>query len=266
MPAIQLARLRIQVADLVESFATPKVFVRKLRDMLDFYADRARRPGGGGAKTILMPAFNVSQQVLRQIERALQPKVIADPTSALTLADALWLENWYEFRLLALEILGWIPPRPPEPIQERIKHWSQDAGREHALDKHWIRGLASLLKESPKSFLSLVEEWMAAPDEGQKILGLRVIQSLMDVGEIEHLPMFFNWLSPILQDPGAVPEGDILDTIRSLARRSPQETAYFLRQNLARSGEGEMSRLIRLSLDSFPPDVQERLRSHLRNL
>ncbi len=264
MPAIQLARLRIQVADLVESFSRPGVFVQKLRDLLDFYADRARRPGGRGAKASLMPAYNVSPQVLRHIERALQPEVLADPSAALTLADALWLENWYEFRLLALQVLGWIPPSPPDPIVERIQSWSRSVGREHVLDKNWIRGMAGLMQESPGSALALIEDWLSAPQESLKVLGLRVVQSLMEEGETNHLPAFFNLIAPILQEPGSIPEGEILDAIRALARRSPHETAYFLRQNLAMSEREEMGRLIRLSLGSFPPDVQERLRDHLR--
>ncbi len=45
MPAIQMTRLRIQVAHLLEYFDQPEGFGRTLGELLDFYSDRARRPG-----------------------------------------------------------------------------------------------------------------------------------------------------------------------------------------------------------------------------
>ena len=40
MPAIQLARLKIQVTDLLTHFSDPTNFVTELHTLLDFYADR----------------------------------------------------------------------------------------------------------------------------------------------------------------------------------------------------------------------------------
>ena len=48
MPAIQLARLKIQVTELLKYFSVPKDFLRELHAMLDFYADRTRRSGQSG--------------------------------------------------------------------------------------------------------------------------------------------------------------------------------------------------------------------------
>ncbi len=106
MPAIQLARLKIQVTELLTHFQEPLDFLREFHSMLDFYADRTRRSGQSGKPKPLIRAYNVPRQVMRRIASDITPLVIADPENALLLADQLWGDGWYESRLLAIEILG----------------------------------------------------------------------------------------------------------------------------------------------------------------
>ena len=79
MPAIQLARLKIQSVRLAENFADPHTFARELRGLLDFYAERTHRPGQVGEPPPILPAYNVPPQVMRQVERELSPIAIQDP-------------------------------------------------------------------------------------------------------------------------------------------------------------------------------------------
>src|SRR3989304_215281 len=101
MPAIQLARLKIQSAQLSEDFVRPDKFVRGLRDLLELYADRTRRSGQFGEPAPLLPAFKVPAPVLRQVLKDLAPMATGDPQGGLALCEALWAEPFLEFRLLA---------------------------------------------------------------------------------------------------------------------------------------------------------------------
>jgi hypothetical protein len=62
MPAIQPARLRQQAALMVEHFDQPAAFVRSLHHLLEYYADRAHRPGQAGKPPALLAAYNVPLQ------------------------------------------------------------------------------------------------------------------------------------------------------------------------------------------------------------
>ena len=66
MPAIHLPRLRKQVHELTEHISDPKVFLRKLKDLFDYYGDRTLRPSQLAAKPTAIPAANVPNPVLRQ--------------------------------------------------------------------------------------------------------------------------------------------------------------------------------------------------------
>ena len=90
MPAIHPARLKKQVAQLVNNFEQPDGFVRSLHQLMSYYAERIQRPGQSGEPTPLITAYKVRRPVLRQIQGALAPLAKSKPEAAITLCDALW--------------------------------------------------------------------------------------------------------------------------------------------------------------------------------
>jgi hypothetical protein len=264
MPAINPARLRIQVTNLIEKFSLPKEFLADLHSMFDFYADRTLKPGRGGPRFANIKAYNVPTQVLRQIEGALSLEVSKDLDTALILVDELWAQKWLECRLLALSIIGQISASPPEPIIERITAWSAECGIDRKLDISLATGLIRLRKEAPNRFFQLLEGWLTSSNIAARKLGLRVIPPLVENQDFENLPAIFNLLSPIVETSSKVTDIDLIDALSALARRSPQETAYFLKQSLAKSDQVGLDALIRKVLNDFPTQLREELRIYFR--
>jgi len=264
MPAIQPARLKIEISKIVAHFGAPVEFVRAIHDLFDFYADRTHRPGRGGKPFSLVRAYNVPRQVLRQIEVELAPKAAVDPERALVLADAIWQENYLECRLLAIAILGEIPPDPPEQVVERIQAWGRECGEDRQLDASLIVGLARIRKETPELFLRILETWITSHDLASQKVGLRVLPPLVKDVSFENLPAVFHMITPLVRNVDTVLEVDLLAVLHALAQRSPQETAYFLRQSLAISDQPGIASLVWQSLYSFPPEIETSLRELLR--
>ena len=264
MPAIQPARLKIKVTQLLENFDSPLEFVRSIHNLFDFYADRTRHPGRGGKPFSLVRAYNVPRQVLRQIEGDLAPKAAVDPERALALADVLWQEEWLECRLLAIAILGEIPPDPPERVVERIQAWGRECGQDRQLDASLMVGLAQLRKESPELFLRILGDWITSPDLASQKVGLRVVPPLVKDASFENLPAIFHLIAPLVRNVDTGLEVDLLEVLHALAQRSPQETAYFLRQSLIISDRPGVTSLVWQSLHSFPPEIKANLRELLR--
>lgn len=263
MPAIQPARLKIQILELAEKFSRPDEFRVALNDLFFYYADRTRKSGRSRSTYTLINSYNVPRQVMRQTERLLYPQVSAQPEMALSLADVLWKEKWLECRQLALIILGWIPPNPPERIIQRVRAWAQGCKEDRGLQEALVKGLARLRLEHTELFFHLLESWLKSPDQADRLLGLRVIPPLVREPDFQHLPRVFNLLSPIIQRVGVVPAPDILRVVRVIAEESPQETAYFLHKSLAVSENTGVFVLIRQSLDAFPPQIRNELKVFL---
>lgn len=266
MPAILPARLRQQAALLAEQFEQPDAFIRSLHHLLDFYADRTHRPGQAGEPPPLLSAYNVRPPVIRQVLQELVQLAPENPEAALNLCDALWNQPYLELRLLAAGLLGQLPVDPPEPVLERVQAWVKQGTEARLKTVLFDQGLARLRKEDPNLVLQRAEEWLSSADPFDQQLGLQAMLPLVSDPAYQNLPVFFRLIYTLVRSipPGLRP--DLLDVLAALARRSPQETAYFLRQTLLTLQSPDTAWLIRRSLPAFPLNTQESLRRALREI
>jgi hypothetical protein len=264
MPAIQPARLRQQAALLAEYFDQPEAFIRSLHHLLEFYADRARRPGQSGMPAPLLQAYNVHPPVLRQILYELAPLAQAEPEQALILADAFWQWPYLEFRLLAAGLLGRVPASSAEPVIEMLQAWLGSAPELRLVDALLEDGLGTLRRQAPERMIKLIESWLSGSNGFLQHVGLQALRLVIEDREYVNLPVFFRLIQPWCRSAPSALRPYLLDVLRSLARRSPQETAFFLRQTLEMPENPDTAWLIRQVLGAFPEDARESLRAAAR--
>ena len=264
MPAIQLARLRIQSAELVNHYSDPATFVRSLHELLNDYADQTHHPGQSGVPAPLLFAYGVQLPVLREIFRVVTPLLTSDIPAAFVLMDRLWIENCQEFRLLAIFILGFLTPDPVERILDRIQAWAIPTTESRLLDALLSIGLDSVRHELPMAFYDLITNWFISQESFNWHLGLRAILPLENEPQIINLPVLFRLITPLVRTTPAFLRSDLLDVLGIFIRRSPQETAYLFRQILGMPENPDTAWLIRQCLREFPPDLQAGIRSELR--
>jgi hypothetical protein len=265
MPAIQLARLKHQTVELAEKYSDPKAFVHGVHELMEYYADRAFRPGLAGEPQPLLPTYHVPKPVLRQVILELSPFLDSDRQAILALAEALWGEAHLECKLLAASILGKIPPEPPEEILERVGSWATLRSDDRVLDALVGEGLARLRDEKPGAYLQQIETWLAAGGVFEHRLGLKALFYLLGAQSFENLPFLFRLLGPIVREASLKLRDDLLSVVALLARRYPNETSFFLRESLKiQSDNPGTGWVIRNSIRWFPPDNQASLRAALR--
>ncbi len=262
MPAIQLDRLKAQVSQIGEEFTQPAGYIRRLHDLLDFYADRTRRPGGVHAHTPRLPHYNTPRPVIRELQRDLSARAKpAGPAAALDLADALWASGGFEMRLLAAHLLTC--GLPPPAIVSRLEQWIQPDEDSQVLAALMENGYAALARTDLPAWLSLVKDWLAIDRSQSLSLGLQALNRLVQDPGFENFPLVFTLIGSLVQAAPVPLLPDISNLIELLARRIPTETAYFLRQSLAVSPSRNIPRLVRRCLPSFEPALQQPLREAL---
>jgi len=264
MPAIQPARLKRQSALLVEQFINQAAFIRSLHHLLDFYADRSHRPGQAGEPATLIQAYGVKPPILRQILMDLEPLVKEKPEEALELCDRLWEQPYLEFRQLSASLLGMIPISSNAAILERVRDRITQDTEDRLIDVMILLGLEKLRKEDPHSIYRLIDEWLSTNEVHYQKIGLRTLLPLVQDPDIENLPNFFNLIQPFARSLPSSISPDLLDIVEVLARRSPQETAYFLRQMLSFPNSPDTPWLIRQVIRFFPTEIQASLRRALK--
>ena len=110
----------------------------------------------------------------------------------------------------------------------------------------------------------MIQEWLQNKEPFYKQLGLHALLPLIIQSENENLPAYFRMIQPLICE---IPTGlrpDILDIIAALARRSPTETGFFLRQTMRLPESQDTAWVIRQSISEFPTDVQRYLREAVR--
>jgi len=263
MPAIQLARLKTQVDQLVWTFTRPQDFQRGLKNLLEMYADWSYHPGETIEPASLLPAYHVSPLLLHQVEQQLTRQCQEMPAAGLALADILWQNEYFEPRVLATFILGQIPLKPPEEVIQRLKGWSAPALDKKLQEAIFLQATLRLRRENTTTWMEIINEWLSANPVASKVMGLRALVFLLGDREFENLPAVFNLLQPLILTAPSRLHGELLEVLQSLVRRSPVETTHFLRQALSSTSSPISARLVRQILPSLSPELQASLRKSL---
>jgi hypothetical protein len=89
---------------------------------------------------------------------------------------------------------------------------------------------------------------------------------MIDDVKLSSLPLIFKYLQPLLQESNSTILPYLETILEKLAKKSENETIFFLKQTLSNSKSPSLIRMIRRNLEQFTPEGQESLRSYLRTL
>jgi len=249
---------------LAEHFDNPEAFVRSLHYLFEYYADRTRRPGQAGSPPPLIKSYNIRPPILKQLLIEIVPLSVEQPIKGLALCDRLWEEPYFEFHLLAINLLGEIPPNPPEDIISRVQS-KMNADLDPSLLDHLLQfSLDKIRSKYPKNYTELVSAWIKSEDKFHIQMGLRALLPLIQDPCFENLPILFNMIQPLVRSSFPALKPDLLDVLTALANKSPSETAYFLQHNLAAPNAYDTAWIIRQLLNEFPPEIESNLRKITR--
>jgi hypothetical protein len=263
MPAIQPARLRQQAAMLVEHFDQPAAFVRSLHHLLEYYADRAHRPGQAGKPAALLSAYNVPSPVIRQVLLELTTWASETPAAALALCDALWAQPYIEFRQIAAGLLSRLDPPPVDGVLQRAQTWLVPNLELRQVDLVMEQGLVGLRQAAPERVLDLAVSWLQEDSPASQRLAFRLLLAWSKEPQVNNLPAFFRLIQPHCRKVSASLRPDLVELLEALARRSPHETVYFLIQNLQAADNPDTAWLSRQILRELPEDARQSMRAAL---
>ena len=262
MPAIDLARLKKQTAQLADLFDQPSAFLREVREILEFYVNRTLRSQGVAPSSVL-PTYRTPAVVLRQIETELGRVAERNPIQALELADALWDEGSLETKLIAAVLLGRIPPQE-ERLLARLTAWTQAVRDPNVRAALLTTSLTRLRKETPDLFLVLVKEWLHPARQRMWSNGVQALVPLISSPDFDNLPPIFEIIEPIIKASPATLQYDLQELIIALFEASPDETTYFIQQLLKRTKNPLPAVALRRMAPELPQELQVSLREMLR--
>lgn len=265
MPAIDLSRLRIQVARLGENYNNQSGFVRELHELLEFYTNRTKR-SSQIAQRIDLPSYHTPGPVLRKIERELVPRINQFPAQGVLLAKELWKNGSLEYRLIAARITGMLPPTDAMPLLTHIPEWLTQTTNKVLHRSLLTDGLSRLRTENPSAFFSLVEDWLKSSRVSYQTWGLQALLPELREPDFQNLPAVFRILRPAVLRISPATQLDIQAVLCALETISLTETTIFLRELLENNLPASFFTVFRRMLPAFSSELQSSLRMKLRDI
>jgi len=263
MPAAELSRLRLQIDQLILIFNQPEEFSRRLHDMLNLYGNHAYRAGQAVKPQSILPSYRVPPLVTRQLVLDLGKTAQERPQETLALVDVLWKDHFLEPRLLAASLLGVLPMSAGREVIQKLRGWGRPDENLRLFNQVIEESTVRLRRERPDLLLDLIKEWIGASSPQQQAVAMRAMIPLINDPSFENLPVLYRLLAPLAQNIAPAAQTDLQVTLQALIRRSPVETAYFLRQALTLAATSSTTRLVRRCLPDFPAAQQAGLRAAL---
>lgn len=245
MPAIIPARLKLQSNELAALFSKPKVFMRRLVDLLENYADRTHRQSQSGTPNPLIASYHVPQPVIRQLVISLRAPVQADQNTAYDICDLLWAHPFLETRTLAAHILGWLHAIPEQRILEKLIAWQSPPLDDRLLHTIIQHGFTHLRKANPEFVMQVAQGWVKSKQSNEQQAGLIALETLIRDSEYENLPSIILAASPFFRKIPLELSSTVQSFLISMVERYPQETTYTLLETLQASDNPDTARLIR---------------------
>jgi len=265
MPAVNPTRLRFQIEGLLSFFESPSEFHLRLRDFFNNYGDHTLRFGEYAPTQPQLPMYHLPDPVTRQLEFELRQRITTNPQVALALADELWQDDTFEIKQLAIFILGHTPLEDSQRIYQRLENWLTP-GMDTTLSVYlFSEGTKELLITFPEAWESFVKSYLDHQNPKMVNLGLQGLAEGLKQSSFQNMPAVFRLVSPFMRDPKSENMRALENLIGVLAKLSPNETVFFLKQTLSLTSNIPLTtRLIKSSISLLPDNLQNDLKATLK--
>jgi hypothetical protein len=263
MPAVQLAQLRLQINKLIWYYTQPPEFIKNLHELLEHYSNRGvYRPGKTIQPVRQINTYYTSALILREIEKELSRQVKENPMAAISLADALWQEDFLELHSLSAFLLGLLPINFSNQVIDRLQQWAVPPQQSNtaSISSLLELGTIRLRREKPELYINLIQEWISSSNINQNKIGIEALISLVKDKEFLDIPKIFLIITPLVKHVPQGLQGELRIMLSTLIERTASETGYFLNQIVLLSPNQGTKRLLRRVMGELPDYLRNQLR------
>lgn len=248
MSAVNPTRLNEQVKDLLTCLSDPVSLRRECLELLDFYADRTKRPSVSSGTDATIKLFRVPRPVLRAIGTGLKMRVKEQPDLAHAAASALWEAGYRETRLLACSLLSGYSH---SEIADWVTDWVPSCEDRFANAELASVGLQGWRKSDVHSYLNKIAFWLKSSSLRMRVFALQALEASAHDEDFDELPTVFRLIKGRVTVAKRGEKRSLYRLVNTLATRSPPEAARFLMDEIAHEG-GAARKMAKSMLEAFP--------------
>ena len=263
MPAIDLNRLRKQIAHLAVFLEVPDEFVAEFKSLLEFYHQWAHRKHEDHIPASFKLVYDLPSQVMPEIELNLKPFLKQKASPNYALADALRQDLHFECSAVAAFILGQSMHPDLEALSAYLKDWLAVELDKAVIETIFEKAALPLQEAGQAEYMGFLQSLLLSSDDRLANAGLKGLTLFLPNSKIENLPRLFNLIRPLLQNRD-LKQAALEPLIEALAKRSAVETGFFINQVLSDTDGKEIEVLARAFLQYLPEDTAASVRQAIK--
>ena len=259
MPAIQPEYLQRQIDDLLSRVHDPRTFIRSCMNVLDYYADRTKRPRGAVAKVEIAKILRVPRPVMRTLCLRIQQFEGGESAHWLEIGQGLWNQAIREARQVAACTLT---KSPEAMIPTEAEAWAIVCEDDEALTYLSSVGLKSWRERDQERFYVQVQDWVGDARVRIRHLAILTLQARTGDDDFDELPLILTIMTGLSAHVRGSSQRSLSGLIRHLASISSPEVTKFLINEIKADVQGAR-RLAQATMAAFPERLQAELSTTL---
>jgi len=266
MPAVSSTRLQAHLNSLAATFDSPQVFVSNLRDILDLYADKTFHPGEQSPQEMHLLRYFTPPLLMKQLELEFRRLAETRPQEALANAELLWQEKHFESRVLAADLLGWLPAEFDQQTMALLDQWLKSKIEPALKDVVLTRASLGQRRHNPDAWFELIHTWLEEPDFLVRARGVDALRITALDEHFDNLPLILRYADPLFNAPSVHLLPELGDLYGVLVQRFPGEMLVYTRELMKDVADPRKEKLLRRVITFFDAGTARRCASRCRPL
>ncbi|MEK7788007.1 MAG: DNA alkylation repair protein [Chloroflexota bacterium] len=263
MPALDIAQIRAEAAELGRLYGDPETFVAAVRDFFQTHSAPSYRQSPIVSIHAPLKSYDTPLPVLRALVNAARKVATVNDSHTLLVAGRLWADPIREQRRLAVELLGLIVAVRPSETYELMTRWLS------TLDDLELIGLLATQVGGPWLMgdlygrLEQVRQWVNSPHKHQRQFGVMTLAPLAKQRNFGDATAVLEVMTGLMRESDVEVRKSVAHVIRELSVNGPGEAARFL-SAWADTLDKNTNWIVRHALEKLDTDTRAQITTILR--
>ncbi len=263
MPALDIAQIRAEAAELVRLYGDPETFAAAAKDFFQAHSAPSYRQSPVVSIHAPLKSYDTPLPVLRALVNAVRKVATVNDSHTLLVAARLWADPIREQRRLAVELLGLVVAVRPDEAYELMTRWL------NTLDDLELIGLLATQVGGPwltgdlYGRLEQVRQWVNSPHKHQRQFGVMALAPLAKRRSSGDTTAVLEVMTGVMRESDVEVRKSVAHVIRELSANGPGEAARFL-SAWADTIDKNTNWIVRHALEKLDTDTRAQITAILR--
>lgn len=263
MPAIDIAQVRAESAELARLYPDPNAFAMACLEFCQAHGLPVHKRSNLVSIHTLLKTYETPPAVIKTLVGAIRKLANARPQHALVVADRLWKEPVRELRIIAAELGGIAVDSYPDQTKTMMDNWLVGLDDLELADIIAEKVATVWLAADLWRRLDEARFWVISPHKYLRYFGLTALSGVAQQRNFADAGAVLNILGTVMRESDVEVRKAVVRLLRRLAESSPATVTTFLAQ-WAEAIDKNTNWIVRQAMIKLDPAAQQEIMAALR--